>query len=134
MTFIFKFNQYLRSSYAPEKKETSFKYSVTPGGQIIHYTKILFLFPIVGGTLQLLDHFNTNLDEEPLAIYRYIEATKFAFAQRSKLGDWEDPDINQVVNETVQYIQSKKWLEWVLDRWNDTHTSMDTKVIHCFTE
>ena len=56
---------------------------------------------IVGGTLQILDHFKPNLDEEPMAIYRYIEATKFAFAQRSKFGDWQDPDINQSVNETV---------------------------------
>ena len=81
---------------------------------------------IVGGTLQILDHFKPNLEEEPLAIYRYVEATKFAFAQRSKLGDWEDLDINQSVNETVQYIQSKKWLKWLLNQWNDTKTSINT--------
>ena len=52
---------------------------------------------IVGGTLKILDHFKPNLDEEYLAIYRYIEATKFAFAQRTKLGDWKGSgsEINQ---------------------------------------
>ena len=48
---------------------------------------------IVGGTLKILDHFGyhfkPNLNEESLAIYRYIEATKFGFAQRTKLGDWK---------------------------------------------
>ena len=52
---------------------------------------------IVGGTLKVLDHFKPNLDEESLSIYRYIEATKFAFAQRTKLADWKGSgsEINQ---------------------------------------
>ena len=80
---------------------------------------------VVGGILRILDQFNH--DSEPMAIYRFVEATKFAFAQRSKLGDWMDSDINQSVNETVQYIQSSDWLKWLLEKWNDTQTNDDTE-------
>ena len=82
---------------------------------------------VVGGTLRILDQFNHDPEDEAMTIYRYVEATKFAFAQRSKLGDWMDPDINQAVNETVKYIQSNDWLKWLLERWNDTQTNMDTQ-------
>ena len=76
----------------------SFKLS---GGQTLYTATPPSSGAIVGGTLKILDHFGyhfkPNLNEESLTIYRYIEATKFAFAQRTKLGDWKGsgPEINQ---------------------------------------
>ena len=82
---------------------------------------------IIGGILKLLDHFNpqtSNVEKE--TIYRFIEASKYAYAQRSKLGDWKnDPDIREAVNKTVQYILGDDWKKWVIENWSDKETQLN---------
>merc|ERR1719468_726853 len=82
---------------------------------------------IVGGILKLMDSFNISKNTEFQNTYQFIEASKFAFAQRSKLGDWNDPEILDSVKDTIKNIQSNNWTQWVLDRWNENLTVNNTQ-------
>ena len=85
---------------------------------------------IVGGILTLMDSFfsNRTLDNDNTVtnMQRFTEACKFAFAQRSKLGDWNMKEIQEQVKEVIEYIFSKKWIDWVHERFSDTSTKNDT--------
>ena len=81
---------------------------------------------IMGAILKIMKDFKSNSTEE-LFQHRFIEASKFAFAQRSKLGDWDDPEIQEVVQETVDYIQGKEWINWVQNRFSDAKTEVNTE-------
>ena len=80
---------------------------------------------IVGAILKIMKDFKRNTTEE-LFQHRFIEASKFAFAQRSKLGDWDDPEIQKAVQETVDYIQGEEWIKWVQNRLSDAKTELNT--------
>lgn len=82
---------------------------------------------IIGGILKILDHFNPHTSSgEKETIYRFLEASKFAYAQRSKLGDWRnDPDIREAVKSTVKYILREDWKNWVIANWNEIETQLD---------
>ena len=82
---------------------------------------------IVGGILKLMDSFNISKNTEFQNTYQFIEASKFAFAQRSKLGDWNDPEILDSVKDTIKNIQSNNWTQWVLNRWNENLTVNNTQ-------
>ena len=81
---------------------------------------------IVGAILKIMKDFKRNTTEE-LFQHRFIEASKFAFAQRSKLGDWDDPEIQEAVQETVDYIQGEEWIKWVQNRLSDAKTELNTE-------
>ena len=82
---------------------------------------------IIGGILKILDHFNPQPSSvEKETIYRFLEASKYAYAQRSKLGDLRnDPDIREAVKSTVQYILGEDWKNWVIANWNEIETQLD---------
>ena len=82
---------------------------------------------IVAGILKIMKEFNATDVNEEIIMQRFIEAMKFAYAQRSKLGDWHDPKVEQSVRDTVKYIQSEDWIKFVKDRLKDDATSNDTK-------
>ena len=73
---------------------------------------------ITGGILKIMNEF--NIVEEQTVMHRFIEAMKFAYAQRFKLGDWK---FVPKVKDTIKYIQSDQWLEFVRSRLNDHSTS-----------
>jgi gamma-glutamyltranspeptidase len=55
--------------------------------------------------LNILKHFNIGpKDENPLMYHRVAEAFKWAYAQRSKLGDPFDPEITTFVNEVRFFV------------------------------
>ena len=81
---------------------------------------------IVGAILKIMKDFKRNNTEE-LFQHRFIEASKFAFAQRSKLGDWDDTEIQEAVQETVDYIQGEEWIKWVQNRLSDAKTELNTE-------
>ena len=79
---------------------------------------------ITGGILKIMNEFNCKSEEK--AIHRFTEAMKFAYAQRSKLGDWNDQKIQESVNDTIKYIQSDEWLQFVRNRLKDDSTNSST--------
>ena len=81
---------------------------------------------VVGGILKIMKDSTSNITEE-LIQHRFVEASKFAFAQRSKLGDWDDPEVQAEVNEAIDYIQSEDWLKWVQNRSSDEKTELNTE-------
>lgn len=54
---------------------------------------------VLGTILAILDQFNhTAADfQNPVTYHRFVEACKFGFAKRTLLGDWNDPDIRDVL-------------------------------------
>ena len=84
---------------------------------------------IVGGILRLLTKFSRMEDfkDKSLNYHRFVEASKFAFAQRSKLGDWSDAEIADGVNATINYLQSQDWLTWVMSKWSDQKTFLTSQ-------
>ena len=81
---------------------------------------------VVGAILKIMKN-ACNKTSEELFQHRFNEASKFAFAQRSKLGDWMDPEINATVHETIDYIQGPEWLKWVQNRFSDEKTESNTE-------
>ena len=86
---------------------------------------------IVAATLRILDqvmkrHGGQERNHSQIA-YDFVEASKFAFAKRSMLGDdlMDEairPDIEKVLNE----IKSQDWMDWVMTNWNEDQTSSNT--------
>ena len=81
---------------------------------------------IVGGILKILNEFHSEGEKERIIIQRCVEAMKFAYAQRSKFGDWHDPKVGQSVRDTIAYMQSKEWIDFVKERFKHNATSADT--------
>jgi gamma-glutamyltranspeptidase/glutathione hydrolase/leukotriene-C4 hydrolase len=78
--------------------------------------------------MKLLDQFdNINLDDLDLSYHRFTESCKFAFAQRSKLGDWQMPEISESVKKVVDYIQGDDWINWVKPKFKDNSTQSNTE-------
>ena len=96
-------------------------------GLILHTSPPPGSGAILGGILKVLDQFKPKYDDdEKETIFKFLEASKFAYAQRSKLGDWiNDKEIYPEVNETINKILGNKWLDWVLDNWNDIETQLN---------
>ena len=42
------------------------------------------------------------------------------------MGDWNDEQVRSSINETIQYLQSEEWFNWVNDRWTDDKTVHNT--------
>lgn len=82
---------------------------------------------ITAGILKILEQYSHSMENEKESIHQFVEALKFSFAQRTKLGDWNDSKIKQKVNETIQYIQSEKWIEFVKNHLKIDRTSTSTK-------
>lgn len=66
---------------------------------------------IMAGILNILDNYNIGPeDDTPLLYHRMTEAFKWAFAQRTELGDaLGDPAIADIVNSVVRNITSEEW-------------------------
>ena len=66
---------------------------------------------IMAGILNILDNYNIGPeDDTPLLYHRMTEAFKWAFAQRTELGDaLGDPAIADIVNSVVKNITSEEW-------------------------
>ena len=76
--------------------------------------------------IRALDQYNHSMENEKESIHQFVEALKFAFAQRTKLGDWNDSKIKQKVNETIEYIQSEEWMQFVKNHLKIDRTSTST--------
>ena len=81
---------------------------------------------ITAGILKILDQYNHSIEKEKESVHQFVEALKFSFAQRTKLGDWNDSKIKQKVNETIEYIQSEEWIQFVKNRLKIDRTSTST--------
>ena len=66
---------------------------------------------IMAGILNILDNYNIGPgDDTPLLYHRMTEAFKWAYAQRTELGDsLGNPAIADIVNTVVRNITSKEW-------------------------
>merc|ERR1719391_1944145 len=74
-----------------------------------------------------MDLYNPDPMDKHNSLYwhRFVEATKFAFAKRTDMGDWSIPDIRQHVKDIVDYLSSPKHSQYVKSRINDFETSLD---------
>merc|ERR1719289_57025 len=80
---------------------------------------------ITNAIVGVMDLYNPDpMDKHnPLYWHRFVEATKFAFAKRTDMGDWSIPDIRQHVKDIVDYLSSPKHSQHVKSRINDFETS-----------
>lgn len=86
---------------------------VTPAVQVKIQNHTLASVPppgsgsILAYILNILQHFNLGpKDDVPLTYHRMAEAFKWAYAQRSKLGDPADEDIEDLVQEVPKCSSS----------------------------
>jgi len=78
---------------------------------------------ILGYILNILDLYNIQpQDENPLMYHRIIEAMKWAYAQRTKLGDPSDPEITDIVNQLVANLTSEAWAVDTFENIDDDRT------------
>ena len=61
----------------------------------------------------------------PLFWHRFLESCKYAFAMRSRLGDWSDPALSKDVTEVVGNLTSEGWWDEVRGKISDTETFND---------
>ena len=55
---------------------------------------------MAGAILNILQNYNiTSKDDNPLLYHRIVEAFKFAYAERSLLGDPNDPEITDLMQK-----------------------------------
>ena len=56
---------------------------------------------ITGSILKVMDLYNLTESSllDPLTYHRFVEASKFAFAKRSKIGDWSNPDLREEIKK-----------------------------------
>jgi gamma-glutamyltranspeptidase/glutathione hydrolase/leukotriene-C4 hydrolase len=54
-----------------------------------------------------------------------VEATKFAFAKRTDMGDWSIPEIREHVQEIVANLSSPDWSQNIKDKISDYQTFQD---------
>eukprot|EP00092_Neocalanus_flemingeri_P032577 GFUD01035433.1.p1 GENE.GFUD01035433.1~~GFUD01035433.1.p1 ORF type:complete len:688 (+),score=179.86 GFUD01035433.1:54-2066(+) len=82
---------------------------------------------ILASILGVMDAYSlTPLDRHrPLAWHRFVEACKFGFATRTEMGDWNDPDIREYVQEIVRNLTSQEWVDHVKSQIDDTKTYLD---------
>ena len=82
---------------------------------------------ITAGILKILDQYCHSMENEKESIHQFVEALKFSFAQRTRLGDWNDSKIKQKVNEVIEYIQSEKWIKFVKNHLKIDRTNTSTE-------
>jgi len=56
---------------------------------------------ILGAILKVMDLYNLNENsrQDPLTFHRFVEACKFAYAQRSKIGDWTNSELRESIEQ-----------------------------------
>jgi gamma-glutamyltranspeptidase/glutathione hydrolase/leukotriene-C4 hydrolase len=103
-------------SYKLKNKDLTLISSPPPGSGVITNS-------IVG----VMDLYNPDpLDKHrPLYWHRLVEATKFAFAKRTDMGDWTVPEIREHVKDIVANLSSPDWSNKIRDKINDFQTSQD---------
>merc|ERR1712223_1791219 len=68
------------------------------------------------------EDFIYNVEKESLLYHRITEALKFAYGQRSNLGDPFDEDITEIVQEIVKNLTSDNYAYDTFMKINDTFT------------
>ena len=78
---------------------------------------------IMAAILNILDNYNIRPeDDAPLLYHRIAESFKWAYAKRTKLGDFlGDDSIADIVNELVANITSEKWAESIKHNISGKH-------------
>ncbi len=94
-------------------------YSIPPPGSGI----------ILGYILNILEYYNISPANagDPLMYHRIVEAFKWAYAYRSKIGDPEDPDITKIVNDIVANLTSDTTAFNTFKKINDSGTHLNPK-------
>ncbi len=61
---------------------------------------------ILGAILKVMDLYNLNENSrhDPLTFHRFVEACKFAYAQRSKIGDWTNPELRKSIQQVYPLL------------------------------
>ena len=67
-------------------------------------------------------NFNENTKEDSLFFHRITESLKFAYAQRSKLGDPKDAEITESIAELVKNLTSVDFAYEIFQKIDDSFT------------
>jgi gamma-glutamyltranspeptidase/glutathione hydrolase/leukotriene-C4 hydrolase len=85
---------------------------------------------VLAAILNIMQQSNDS-DEDALFYHRLVEAFKFAYAARSRLGDpTGDPDLTEVVNQLVAQLTSADWGQHQYNLINDTATQTNISVYY----
>jgi len=79
---------------------------------------------ILAAILNVMQHYQLKSaeDDAPPLYHRLVEAFKWAYAERTKLGDPADPVVKADVERVVRKLTSSKWGLKTFQRINDTFT------------
>jgi len=82
---------------------------------------------ITNSIIAVMDLYNPDpMDRHnPLYWHRFVEASKFAFAKRTEMGDWTYPPIRDQVKDIVANLSSHEWNMQIREKINDFQTSQD---------
>jgi len=79
---------------------------------------------VLAAILNILDEYNLHQDNV-LFYHRIVEAFKFAYGQRSSLGDPKDEDLAEDINKIVKNITSDNWARSISALIDDDKTNPD---------
>ena len=67
-------------------------------------------------------------NNRPLAWHRFMEACKFAYAKRTLMGDWNDDQVEEQVDDLVGNLTSSDWWQVIRGMISDEKTEDDPKL------
>lgn len=108
---------------------TEFNTSLTvelDGGNVLHSVPPPGSGAILGAILNIAKRFEMNATtDKGLFAHRLVESFKLAYGQRTKLGDPNDEEITELVNEVVSKLVSDSWAQEAFEKIHDNYTVTD---------
>jgi len=93
-------------------------------GHVLHTVPPPGSGAILGAILNIMQHYklNSREDDAPPLYHRLVEAFKWSYAERTKLGDPEDVSIRSQVEDLVEKLTSLRWGKDTFSKINDSFT------------
>ena len=85
--------------------------------------------PILSAILGIMSNFNLTSEDikNPVTYQRFVEACKYGFAERTLLGDWNNPDARPALMNLTLKLTNPNWAKEIKKRISDDWTSQDPR-------